>query len=242
MGRRIKLKNNTFLDDASIHHEGSVQKGVINDIINDFKNVLKYRGTISTSLNNYYDAGIYRYAPGSELEGAPFGRKYGLVIVIPYRKGSGNTKPDFSAQLFIPNGDEQIYNRTMFVRTSISSSWKPWIPLSGTYATNTSTAINEQRSGRQVYAKVLDFSDTLNGTLTKAHGISGATRVWIDFGNSYFKPDSSEARFPLPITSYYGNFNDRVYCHCDLKNVYLYSDTGWGTNWYKVITLKYTLD
>lgn len=245
MGRRIKLKDDTYLDDSSIHHNGVIQKQVIEEILTALTKPMQHRGNIST-LDDIYKTGIYRFAAGANTTGAsqtPTGEGYGILVVFTYRDWDGSEKPDYTVQFFLPNGDSYTWSRdTIYIRTSISGAWRQWVPLTTAYETNESTFTGETKDGHKIYTKIVEFDTTLNGSLEIAHEIEGATRVWFDPANSYFKPKEQDYRFPFPNNCYYGNFNDRYGGMVDLNKIYLYSDTGWGTNWWKVICLRYTLD
>lgn len=105
---------------------------------------------------------------------------------------------------------------------------------------NTEVATNEYVDGKRVYIKQLEFTDTLVGgnSFTKAHGITGASRIWIDTANSYMINIVGKT-VPLPCTCYDGNFSDRVSLMINGDNIILWNDTGWGETWTKVIRLKY---
>jgi hypothetical protein len=45
---------------------------------------------------------------------------------MPYRQLTGNNKPDFSAQIFIPNGDDNTHPNSMFYRTALADTWNAW--------------------------------------------------------------------------------------------------------------------
>lgn len=75
------------------------------------------------NCNACYDEGVYLVASGSNC---PSGSQYGSLLVMPYRKGTGNTKPDFCTQIFIPNGDDPTDPNSMFYRTSLSNAWNAW--------------------------------------------------------------------------------------------------------------------
>lgn len=114
------------------------------------------------------------------------------------------------------------------------------------YPNNKEVATNEYFNGKRVYAKRLVFTDAIpdmaadgTGTLTKAHGISSFTELWVDTGNSYLSATNAH-NVPIPALSYNGNLSDRVGIEWDSTNIYLYADTGWGTRWTKHILLKYT--
>ena len=73
--------------------------------------------------NTCYDEGVYLIANGSNC---PSGSQYGSLFVMPYRKPTGNAKPDFAVQIFIPNGDDGSKPNSMFYRTSLTDSWNAW--------------------------------------------------------------------------------------------------------------------
>lgn len=105
---------------------------------------------------------------------------------------------------------------------------------------NTEIATNEYINGKKVYAKQIEFTDTLTagGTFRLAHGISGTSRIWVDTANSYFLNTIGKV-VPLPCTCYDGNFNDRAGIMLFGTDILIYTDTGWGPTWTKVIRLKY---
>lgn len=111
------------------------------------------------------------------------------------------------------------------------------------YPNNKEVATNEYFNGKRVYAKRLVFTTVIPGggdVLTKAHGISNFTELWVDIGNSYMIASTNGRSVSLPTVSYYGSFSERVNIEWDTTNIYIYADTGWGTHWTKYILLKYT--
>lgn len=70
-----------------------------------------------------YDEGVYLIANGSNC---PSGAQYGSLFVMPYRKPTGNTKPDYCVQIYLPNGDDSTSPNSMFYRTSLENSWNAW--------------------------------------------------------------------------------------------------------------------
>ena len=79
------------------------------------------RGSINTDTS--YDAKLYMISNGSNV---PCGSDYGVVLGMPYRNLTGNKIPDFGAQIFIPNGDDNTHPNSMFYRTSLANTWNPW--------------------------------------------------------------------------------------------------------------------
>lgn len=106
---------------------------------------------------------------------------------------------------------------------------------------NTEIATNEYVGGKRVYIKQFEFTNTLTGgtAFNKPHGITNASRIWIDTANSYFYNANASRTVPIPCTNYNGNFNDRVGIMISGGNIVLYNDSGWGETWTKVIRLKY---
>lgn len=74
-------------------------------------------------LDTIYDTGLYGINSG---ENCPSGSPYGVLLVMSYRKQSGNTYPDFCVQIFMPNGDDPTDANTLFYRTSTTNSWNEW--------------------------------------------------------------------------------------------------------------------
>ena len=74
-------------------------------------------------IDTLYDVGNHMIAKGSNC---PSANEYGVTITLPYRKLKGNSIPDFGAQIFIPNGDDDTKPNSMFFRTSLANSWNAW--------------------------------------------------------------------------------------------------------------------
>ena len=79
--------------------------------------------------NTCYDEGVYLVANGKNCPG---GSPYGSLFVMPYRKPTGNTKPDFCVQIYLPNGDDATSPNSMFYRTSLADSWNSWQTINNT--------------------------------------------------------------------------------------------------------------
>lgn len=75
------------------------------------------------NCNTRYDGKIWLVSSGSNC---PSGSQYGALFTLPYRKASGNTIPDFGAQIFLPNGDDATKPNSMFYRTSLKNTWNGW--------------------------------------------------------------------------------------------------------------------
>ena len=70
-------------------------------------------------INQIYDSSIWGLGL---VTNAPY--NYGAVLTMAYRKPMGNEKPDYAAQIFIPNGDQT--NTSMKYRTSHADYWDSW--------------------------------------------------------------------------------------------------------------------
>lgn len=202
---------------------------------------LLHRGTVG-NLDSLYNAGLYRYANDNSKATTPFQKfNFGQVLVIPYRKGSGNTKTDYTVQLFFGDADVAGYGGQIYYRFGFSNGWGNWYALHtkmeyGSVERPTGEVID----GKQIFTKTVKFTDTIAGgtVYNKAHGISDATRIWIDLSNSYFRATNG-VTLPVPSITYYGNMSDRIGIQVNGGNIAIYTDTNWGNTWEKVITLKY---
>ena len=74
-------------------------------------------------VDTLYNTGLYMVASGKNV---PSGSNYGVVLTMPYQQMQGNTKTDFGAQIFLPNGDDNTHPNSMFFRTSLGESWNSW--------------------------------------------------------------------------------------------------------------------
>ena len=85
----------------------------------------RYYGTSRGKLNvdTSYDGKLFMVSDGSNV---PCGSKYGVVFGMPYRQLTGNSTPDYGAQIFIPNGDDDTHPNSMFYRTALKDTWNPW--------------------------------------------------------------------------------------------------------------------
>ena len=75
------------------------------------------------NCNTCYNEGVYLIAMGPNC---PSGSQYGSLFVMPYRKPTGNIKPDYCTQIYIPNGDDPTAPNSMFYRTSLANYWNAW--------------------------------------------------------------------------------------------------------------------
>ena len=121
------------------------------------------RGALN--VNNLYDGGIYMIASGSNL---PFGSQYAQVLNLPYRNLTGNKKPDFGAQIALPNGDDASKPNSMFFRTSLSDTWNAWQEVSVVGHKHTKSDITDFPSSLPANGGSADYAGRL-GTSTSYH-------------------------------------------------------------------------
>lgn len=135
---------------ANFYATGEVSaQGLTGSTLVDF---IKSNPRSSYNLNTLYDVGQFMVAGGSNL---PYTSQYGSVLVMPYRKATGNTIPDYVAQLLFPNGDDAEYPNGLFYRTSLSSTWNAWQRVQ-------STSMSDERLKNKIEDIVLDIDDIAN--------------------------------------------------------------------------------
>lgn len=76
----------------------------------------------NADLNTLYDAGFYSSPGGGATNYPANGNKYAAMLVVPYRKPSGNTTPDYAFQI----GNFTQANDRLWYRTSNSTTWRDW--------------------------------------------------------------------------------------------------------------------
>ena len=107
-----------------------------NQITTSFVQGINCEGdSVNRDVNKMYDGKVYMVKSGTNC---PSGSQYGVVMGLPYRKLHGNETPDFGAQIFIPNGDDNTKPNSMFFRTSQSESWNSWQEVATTSVATTS--------------------------------------------------------------------------------------------------------
>ena len=103
-------------------------------------------------------------------------------------------------------------------------------------------ATNEYIDGKRVYEKNMKIVASMNNEKKSyAHGITGATRIWIDLSNSYWICPSSDNRC-LPLQQvYYTSVNstDKVGVYVEGGYFYIISNGGWGETWEIVVRFRY---
>lgn len=127
-------------------------------------------------LNTKYDAGMYAIEGGSVSNYPTNGSKYAAMLVVPYRKPSGNTKPDYAWQIttFTQSKD------ALWFRVSNDSTWRGWRNIVNIAA---NTAVGGEHAPVYVTA---DGIVTATGTIDVAHGgtgIGSLTKDYVLVGN-----------------------------------------------------------
>ena len=78
----------------------------------------------ANDVNTLYNTGIYNITSGS-LTNGPRGYGYGQLLVMSYRKHTGNTTTDWATQIYSHLGSGNNGN-TLYYRTSNASAWQTW--------------------------------------------------------------------------------------------------------------------
>lgn len=81
------------------------------------------KSTGNINIDKSYNGQLLMIQNGSNL---PCTGQYGVVVNMPYRKLTGNTKTDFMGQILLPNGDDETHPNSMFYRTSLGDTWNKW--------------------------------------------------------------------------------------------------------------------
>lgn len=99
--------------------------------------------------------------------------------------------------------------------------------------------------GKPIYTKTFRFTTLLSGTLSVELNIPDVDNSWIDISNSFMiSTTTSNNGYTVPIVSsmYFNNTGtgNNWTCATDKSKLYMYADSGWNTNWEKVVTVRYT--
>lgn len=92
--------------------------------------------------------------------------------------------------------------------------------------------------GKTLYEKTISTNVSFSGSVEISHEVSDYDKMWIDLSNSYY--NAGKTNLPLIHNSYWGDFTQKTDAMIYNDRVLLYTDGGWGTDWEKVITLRYT--
>ena len=171
----------------------------------------------TSNINELYTAGIYEIRKGS---GSPSKSQYGVVMVLPYGNDNigGGSNQYYSAQIFVPNGDEEgegAKPNSLFYRTSLENEWNAWQEVAslnknqnftGTQGFN-NIVVNNILAKQTTYDKNFSSKETrnpiaINSTIT----VSNAAGSYSDevVRNSVLKSDNEGNLFWA--TSHSGNF------------------------------------
>lgn len=149
-------------------------------------------------VNTCYDAGIYLIANGLNC---PSGSQYGSLLVMPYRKPTGNTKTDYCVQIYVPNGDDSTEPNSMFYRTSLGDSWNAWQKVSCIHSVSVagSDGFVRYSNGIQlVWGRTYGYNITVNYAApfkdSSSYSCSGVSAGWTgsygNYGMSNLKANS----------------------------------------------------
>ena len=130
-----------------------------------------YTRSNEPNIDEKYDAGIHMISKGTNLP-AGYEDEYGVVLTLPYRQLTGNKKPDYGCQIFMPNGDDEAKPNSMMFRTSLENTWNPWQEVATTSMLPSESTIS-------------NWGFTKNtGTITgiKMNGVNKGTSGVIDLG------------------------------------------------------------
>ena len=97
--------------------------GRITAFDNEVPRAFMYTTEGSGDANTFYNAGTY-HCSGNSLVNGPRGYGYGQILVIPYRRPSGNTTPDYAGQIAIHGAGSN--ENQLHYRTSNSTTWGAW--------------------------------------------------------------------------------------------------------------------
>ena len=111
------------------------------------------------------------------------------------------------------------------------------------YIDNQEVATNEYLNGKRIYAKRFSTTETLvqKGTLSIPMNLPDYEEKWIDVSNSYFC-NLEGTSVPI-LSNYYISYLDdpeEISATLQNDNILIISKGGWGNNWKKVVTVKYT--
>ena len=112
------------------------------------------------------------------------------------------------------------------------------------YIDNQEVATNEYINGKRVYAKRFSTIETIlqKAILSIPMNLPDYEERWIDLSNSYMLNTSGNRCMPI-VGIYYVSYTDNpemVSATLNADNILLISKGGWGDNWKKVVTIKYT--
>ena len=113
------------------------------------------------------------------------------------------------------------------------------------YEDDKEVATNDFLNGKRIYAKRIVTTQKITGstsgtTLSIPHGISNYDEIWVDLSNSYMI-NANKRSVPIVSTYYVDTTqNEFVSVAIDDSNILIMCKGGWGTDWKKVVLVKYT--
>lgn len=131
-------------------------------------------------VDTLYNAGIWMVASGSHV---PCGSNYGVCLTMPYRQLYSNSKPDFGAQIFLPNGDDETKPNSMYFRTALADTWNAWQEVATTsmiptYTNGTGISISSnQISLNSTYAGYCNNANTLYTFYEGSNSVTSLTNI-----------------------------------------------------------------
>lgn len=132
------------------------------------------------NVNTMYNTGIYNITSG-QAENAPKGYGFGQLLVMSYRKHTGNTTTDWASQIYLHNGvGTETGNATgpgnvLYYRTSNAASSNSW--FSWQKAVHTDAAYTKVGSTNQPVYIAEDGSATAITAVGAAYGGTGKTTL-----------------------------------------------------------------
>jgi len=174
----------------------------------------------SYNANTCYNEGVYLISAGSNC---PSGSSFGSLFVMPYRKATGNTQPDFCTQIYMPNGDDSSKPYSMFYRTSLKSGWNSWQEV-------VTLAVNQTITGIKTFSDYIKTPQVAN-TSGKALVRYKDTEVKSVFGND----SSASVLMGNTTRPYYSNSGsdftgNEIALYSDLTNKLTTSNIIAGSN------------
>lgn len=108
-------------------------------------------------------------------------------------------------------------------------------------------ATNDYINGKRVYSKRLVTNAAINTAnnfiVSIQHKISNYDEMWIDISNSHMYANKKTDNYiclPVVATAYATNSTDEISATIVGNDILIISNASWGTNWTKVVTIKFT--
>ena len=110
---------------------------------------------------------------------APSGAQYGSLLTLPYRTLANNTRPDYAAQIYIPNGDDPTNSNDMFFRTSLIGSWNAWqkVITSSNIGSHNAGSATKLATARTIWGQSFDGTGNVSGALTGVTDLTASGKI-----------------------------------------------------------------